>query len=404
MGVSGVHRKKSTPMALSVVAVRNAKPRSKAYKLYDRDGLYLLVNTKGRRYWRFKYRFAGSEKVLALGTGNDVSLKQARLKTRDARDKLDQGIDPSVAKRLAKKSQENTFGAVTAEWMARFSPTWRASTLKAKNQRLDHDILPWLRNRPIADIEPPEVLDVLRRIEKRGALETTHRVKQIIGQVMRFAVATGRAQRDQTADLRGALPPVISKHHAGITDPESLSMLLKAIWGYEGNVVVKIALRLTPYLFVRPGELRKASWEEFDLPNAEWRIRAERMKMARPHRIPLSPQVVKWLKELQPLTGKRPYAFASLRTPRRPMSNMTINAALRALGYDGRTQTAHGFRTTASTLLHEQGWESIVIERQLAHTDANSTRAAYDRSEHWPKRKKMMTDWANYLDTLRQAK
>ena len=335
----------------------------------------------------------------------EVSLKEARLKRDDARRLLANGIDPSEHRQQTKSTRveqaANSFEALAREWYAKFSQNWVDSHSSKILRRLERDIFPWLGARPIASITAPELLTALRRIESRGALETAHRAMQNCGQVFRYAVATGRAERDPTGDLRGALPPVREKHHASIKDPKAIGALLWALDGYQGSLITKCALRLAPLLFVRPGELRKAEWTEFNLDGAEWRIPAERMKMRDQHIVPLSSQAVTILRELHALTGSRRYVFPGARTNGRPMSENTVNAGLRRLGYAKDEMTGHGFRSIASTLLNEQGWHRDAIERQLAHAERNNVRAAYNFAEHLPERRKIMQAWADYMDGLK---
>ena len=391
-------------MALTDTAIRNAKPKEKPYKLADEKGLFLLVHPNGGRYWRFKYRFVGKEKLLALGIYPDVSLKEARERRDNARKQVAADIDPGQHRKALKAAKatcaENSFEIVAREWFAKHSPNWAVNHSSKILRRLERDIFPWIGNRPIADITAPELLTVLRRIENRGALETAHRALQNCGQVFRYAVATGRAERDPSGDLRGALPPTKQIHHASITDPKAIGGLLRTIKGYQGSFITKCALQLAPLVFVRPGELRKAEWSEFDLDAAEWRIPAARMKMREQHIVPLSSQAVAILRELYALTGNGRYVFPGARTNERPMSENTINAALRRLGYSGNEMTGHGFRSMASTILNEQGWYRDAIERQLAHAERNSVRAAYNYAEHLAERRKMMQAWADYLDGL----
>lgn len=359
----------------------------------------------GGKWWRLKYRFAEKEKRLSLGVYPEVSLKEARLKRDDARRLLANGIDPSEHRQQTKSALvergANSFETIAREWYAKFSQNWVDSHSSKILRRLERDIFPWLGARPIASITAPELLTALRSIESRGALETAHRAMQNCGQVFRYAVATGRAERDPTGDLRGALPPVKEKHHASIKDPKAIGALLRAIDGYQGSLITKSALRLAPLLFVRPGELRKAEWTEFNLDGAEWRIPAKRMKMREQHIVPLSSQAVAILRELHALTGARRYVFPGARTNGRPMSENTVNAGLRRLGYAKDEMTGHGFRSIASTLLNEQGWHRDAIERQLAHAERNNVRAAYNFAEHLPERRKMMQAWADYLDGLK---
>jgi len=400
-------------MPLTDVAIRSAKPQAKVFKLFDSGGLHLLITPTGGKWWRWKYRFGGKEKGLSFGIYPDVTLKMAREKRDNARQQLGAGIDPGEARKAVKVAQAGTksFEAIAREWHAKFSPGWVANHGDRILRRQERDIFPWIGKRPFAEIKASELLTVLRRIESRGALETAHRAMQNCGQVFRYAVATGRAERDPTDDLRGALPPPKEKDHASIIDPKRIAELLRAIDPYQGYFATKCALRLAPLVFVRPGELRKAQWPEIDLDKGEWRIPAERMKMREPHIVPLSRQAVDILRELEPLTNRpipsRPnaprYVFPSARTRERPMSENAILAALRRMGYTKEEMTGHGFRSMASTLLHEQGWNHQVIERQLAHAERNAVSAAYNFAEHLPERRKMMQAWADYLDALKSG-
>jgi integrase len=398
-------------MPLTDTAIRSAKPKDKAFKLFDSGGLYLEINPAGGKWWRWKYRFGGKEKRISFGVYPDVSLKLARERRDTSRKQLAAGIDPAEARKAERLAQAGaeSFEAIAREWHTKFSPGWVASHGDRILRRLERDIFPWIGKRPIADIKAPDLLAVLRRIESRGALETTHRAMQNCGQVFRYAVATGRTERDPTGDLRGALPPPKEEHHASIIEPKLIGALLRAIDAYEGYFVTKCALRLAPLVFVRPGELRKAQWSEIDLEKAEWRIPAERMKMGEQHIIPLSHQSVEILRELEPLTNRgfpaRPdmphYVFPGGRSRERPMSENAVLAALRRMGYTKEEMTGHGFRSMASTLLHEQGWNHQAIERQLAHAERNAVSAAYNFAEHLPERRKMMQSWADYLDGLK---
>jgi len=292
---------------------------------------------------------------------------------------------------------------VAREWFERYSKKWAASHGDRIIRRLERDIFPWIGHRPVGEISAPDLLMVLRRIENRGAIETSHRALQNCSRVFRYSVATGRAERDPSGDLRGALTPVREKHHASITEPKGVGELMRAIEGYQGSVITKCALRLAPLVFVRPGELRRAEWEEFDLEGGEWRIPASRMKAREKHIVPLSRQAVAILRELHAATGDNRFLFPGARTNGRSMSENTVNAALRRLGYSREEMTGHGFRSMASTLLNEQGWNRDAIERQLAHGERNSVRAAYNFAEHLPERRRMMQAWADYLDQLRQV-
>ncbi|MEE2766663.1 MAG: integrase arm-type DNA-binding domain-containing protein [Pseudomonadota bacterium] len=392
-------------MPLTDLQTRKAKPKAKPYKLSDSGGLFLLIHPNGSKYWRQKYRFAGKEKTLAHGVFPEVPLKEARTKRDDARKLLINGVDPQALKKKRKETdlEADSFEAIAGEWFAKFSPKWAESHSSKILGRLEKDVYPYLGSRPIQEIRASELLQVLRRVESRGAIETAHRVRQHCGQVFRYAVATGRAERDLCQDLKGALPPPISVHHGSITDPKKIAGLLRALESYEGHHVTCCALQLAPLVFVRPGELRKAEWDEIDLDAAEWRIPAVKMKMKQPHIVPLSTQAVAVLKEIGPLTGNGQYVFPSVRTRKRPMSENTVTGALRRLGYQPGEMTGHGFRSMASTLLNEQGWNRDAIERQLAHAEGDEVRAAYNYAQYLPERRKMMQAWADYLDGLKNT-
>lgn len=387
---------------------RHLKPGEKDYKRSDSGGLFMLVTTTGSKLWRFSYRFDARQKLLALGQYPANSLADARIKRDNAKKLLADGIDPSInrkeERRNARIARANTFEAVAKELMDKFEAEGDApATLKKKRWLLDFADVEFGK-RPIAEIKAPEILDALRKIEKRGRHETATRVRSTIGAVFRFAIATGRAERDPTADLRGALITPTVTHRATIVEPKAVGALLRAIDGFEGHVVTRHALRLAPLVFVRPGELRQAEWAEFDLPDAEWRIPAKKMKMRRPHRVPLAPQALTIIRELQEITGGSRYLFPSVRSWHRPISDNTLNAALRRLGYDKTELTTHGLRSTASTLLNESGkWHADAIERQLAHQEANEIRGAYTHAaEFWQERVRMMRWWADELDRLRE--
>jgi integrase len=386
---------------LSDARVRATKPREKAYKLFDERGLFLLVTPTGGRLWRLKYRIGGREKLISLGAYPDVGLKRAREKRDEARTLLADGIDPSAQRQERRNALLETFEGVAEEWLELQSKSLAPETISILGSRLKSALYPYLGSKPVAAITAQEVLGTLRRIEARGRHETAHRVRALAGRVLRYAVATGRAQHDVAADLKDALAPVKSKNFASVTDPKRVGELMRAIHGYSGQPVTALALKLAPLVFVRPGELRAAEWSEFDLPNAEWRIPGARMKMGEPHIVPLSRQALTILRELQPLGRGGRYLFPSLRTRDRPMSDNTINAALRRLGYTSEEQTGHGFRSMASTLLNEQGFPPDVIELQLAHMERNKVRAAYNKAQRLPERRKMMQAWADYLDGLR---
>jgi integrase len=385
---------------LSDTRIRNAKPKDKSYKLFDERGLYLIIDTTGRRHWRLRYYFRGKEKLISLGPYPYVSLKRAREKREEARTLIVEGIDPA-AKRKAEKFAEQgvTFEAVADEWLTLQTKNLKPDTLSMLRARVRMYLNPYIGSQPIGQITAPELLAALRRTEARGKNETAHRSRAIAGRIFRYAIATGRAERDIAADLKDALAPVKSNGFAAITDPVRAGM--RAIQGYVGHPVTALALRLAPLVFVRPGELRGAEWAEFDLVNAEWRIPGARMKMGEQHIVPLSKQALEIMNELKPLTGNSKYVFPSLLSRHRPMSENTINAALRRLGYSSEEHTGHGFRSMASTLLNEQGFAPDIIELQLAHTERNKVRAAYNRAQRLGERRKMMQAWADYLDELR---
>lgn len=388
---------------LTEKAIQAAKAAEKPTKLFDGGGLYLLVNPQGSRLWRLKYRIHGKEKLLAVGVYPDVSLKRAREKRDEARRLLADGVDPNAQRRAEKLAAADTFEAIAREWLElqrkKLSPTTYAKALWIFETLL----FPSIGSQPIRKLTAADVLAVVRRIEARGKHETAHRAKQRCGQVIRFAISTGRADRDPTSDLRGALAPVVRTNRPAITEPAQIGQLLSAIDSYAGHASTAFALKLAPLLFVRPGELRGARWEEFELTAKEplWRIPAERMKMRETHVVPLSKQVVKLLDDLRPWSGASEFLFPSVLSNKRPISDNTINAALRRLGYASDEMCGHGFRAMASTRLNEQGWHPDIIELQLAHAERNKVRAAYNRAERLTERRKMMQAWADYLDVLR---
>jgi integrase len=387
-------------MALTDTAVRAARPREIPYKLFDERGLFLLVHPSGGRYWRLKFRLHGKERTAALGTYPDVSLAKARKRRDDARELVADGKDPVAAKHAEKAQAADTFEEIAREWLAK--QTLEPTTLDKANWIFDKLLFPYLGSKPVRTIDAPTILGVLRKIEARGKIETAHRAKQRCGQVFRYAIATGRADRDPSADLRGALAPVNVEHRAAITEPKRVGELLRAIAEYRGQPSVHYALRLAPLVFVRPGELRGAEWSEFHLDGdtPEWRIPGPRMKMREAHVVPLSTQAVALLRELQPISSGR-LLFPGLRTAAQPISEATLGAALRRLGYASSEMTAHGFRSIASTLLNELNWSPDLIELQLAHKPRDQVRAAYNRAERLPERRKMMQAWADHLDTLK---
>ncbi|VVC83332.1 integrase arm-type DNA-binding domain-containing protein [Sideroxydans sp. CL21] len=395
-------------MKLSDPAVKKAKPEAKPYKMADGGGMYLEVMPNGSKYWRLKYRFGGKEKRFALGVYPDVTLSDARSRRDEARKQLANDIDPSEHRKATKAAKSeraaNSFEIVAREWIAKQSNTWTANHADRIIKRLERDIFPWIGGKPIAEIKAPELLATLRRIEERGAVETSHRALQNCGQVFRYAIATGRADRDPSPDLKGALPPVKQEHHAAITDPMAIADLLRAMDGYKGAFVTKCALRLAPLFFVRPGELRKAEWAEFDLDKAEWNIPAARMKMREPHLVPLSTQAIEILRELHALTGDGRYVFPGARTNGRPMSDNAVLAALRRMGFAKDEMSGHGFRAMARTILDEVlQVRPDFIEHQLAHAVRDPNGRAYNRTAHLAERRAMMQQWADYLDKIKQG-
>lgn len=393
-------------MPLSDVAIRAAKPGPKPVKLSDERGLFLLVQPSGGKLWRLKYRIAGKEKKLSLGRYPDVALKDARERSAEARKLIAAGIDPSEKKRIdrldATLRAATTFTAVAEEYIAKSEREGRAAVTVGKARWLLSLLAPALGTRPIDEISPMELLAALKKIEARGHLETARRMRSFASRVFRYAVSTARASVDPAAALRGALVAPVATHHAAILDTRGVGALLRAIGGYDGQPMTQLALQLAPHVFVRPGELRQAEWTEIDLEAAVWKIAASKMKMRQPHLVPLSRQAIELLRAAEALTGRHRYVFASLYPGNRPMSENTINAALRRLGYTGDEMTAHGFRAMASTLLNESGkWNPDAIERALAHKASDGVRGAYHRGAHWAERVEMAQWWSDYLDLLR---
>jgi integrase len=389
---------------LSDTSIRNVKPGDKPVKLADEKSLFLLIHPNGSKYWRQNYRFAGKEKTLAHGVYPDVSLKDARERRDAARKLLANGIDPGEHRKAQKAAKveraANSFEVVAREWFAKHAPSWAPSHAEKIIQRLEKDVFPWIGGRPISEINAPELLTVLRRIESRGAVDTAHRAQQNCGTIFRYAVATGRAERDPSGDLRGALAPAKHDNFASITDPGKVAELLRAMDAFSGTFVVKSALLLAPLLFVRPGELRRAEWGSFDLDKAEWRYLVTKTKTE--HVVPLATQAVAMLRELHALTGHGRYVFPG-RDPKKSMSEAAVNAALRRMGYDTKTEiTGHGFRAMARTILHEElHVKPEVIEHQLAHRVPDALGTAYNRTKFLKERKAMMQQWADYLARLR---
>lgn len=393
-------------MALTEVTIRNAKPKEKAYKLGDSGGLFLQVTPAGGKLWRLKFRVAGKEKLLSLGGWPAVSLATARKERDKAREALAAGADPArdkqQAKHRAKVSAANTFGEVAQEFIDKRKREGLSTSTADKSQYYIKRMGPVIAKMPISEIAASDLLAVLRRIETKGNYETARRVLQLSGRVFRYAVATARLTSDPSRDLRGALTAPQPKHYGAIIEPKRAGELLRAIDGYDGLGLTKLAMQLSANVFVRPGELRHAEWSEIDLDGGVWIIPAGKMKMRRPHQVPLSRQSVEILRELYEASGPKGYVFPSIRARSRPMSENTINAGLRRLGFAGDEMTAHGFRAMASTLLNESGkWSPDAIERALAHSDDDRVRAAYHRGAHWNERVDMAQWWSDYLDTLR---
>lgn len=393
-------------MPLSDITIRSAKPGPKPIKLSDERGLFLLVQPSGGKLWRLKYRIAGKEKKLSLGRYPDVGLKAARERCAEARQLIAAGIDPSEQKRSEKIEAAvraaTTFKAVGDEYIEKSEREGRATVTVGKARWLLSLLEPALGTRPVDEITPVELLAALKKVEAKGHLETARRMRSLASRVFRYAVATGRASADPAAVLRGALVAPVVTHHAAILDEASVGALLRAIDGYDGQPMTQLALKLAPHVFVRPGMLRQTEWSEVDLEAGVWKISAAKMKMRNPHVVPLSRQAIELFQAAQALTGRYRYAFASLYPGTRPMSENTINAALRRLGYSGKEMTGHGFRAMASTLLNESGkWNPDAIERALAHQSSDGVRAAYHRGTHWAERVEMAQWWSDYLDALR---
>jgi integrase len=396
---------------LSDTKIRTAKPKPKPFKLYDADGLYLIVQPNGSRWWRQRYHWAEREQTLSLGTYPDIALTDARARSAALRRQVANGINPSTERQEQKVARRTaatrTYQAIAIEeWLPKMALArkWTPEHTERVRRRFEVHFLPWLGKKDISEVTDDDVLGCLRRMEDRNLNDTAHRGLSENDALFRYAKQRKYVKHNIVADLRGpdTLPRVKVKHHAAITDPAQLGPLLRAIDAYHGGFVVRCALRFLPLVFVRPGELQWAPWSEFDLEGAEWRIPAERMKMAEYHIVPLSRQAVAILRELYPVTGPDGFVFPQVRNASRPISENTLNVAIRACGYTKEQQTAHGFRSTASTLLNEQGaWTPDAIERQLAHGERNKIRGAYNAAQHLPERRRMMQAWADYLDCLR---
>ncbi|MBF0503397.1 MAG: integrase arm-type DNA-binding domain-containing protein [Candidatus Riflebacteria bacterium] len=390
-------------MPLSDTAIRVVKASAKTQKLFDGGGLFLQVNPAGSKWWRLKYRFGGKEKLLSLGTYPKVTLKEAREKRDIAKRLIDSGVDPSDTRKAEKlagvDSNSNSFEVIAREWLTKIMASMSPGHIERITCRFVNDVYPWLGKRPITEITPPEILEVIRRIESRTAY-TAHRALGECSRVFRYAISTGRATNDPTQSLRGALAPVREEHFTAITDPKEVGGLMRAIWGYSGHFVVACALRLAPLFFVRPGELRQAKWADINFDTAEWRFRTSKTKTE--HIVPLARQAIEILRALQPLTGGGEYLFPGGRTPTRPMSENGILAALRRMGIGKEEMTGHGFRAMARTILDEVlGFRPDFIEHQLAHAVRDPLGRAYNRTAHLEERRRMMQAWADYLDSLR---
>jgi integrase len=393
-------------ISLNDLKVKNAKPSEKPVKYFDGGGLFLLLTPSGGKLWKLKYRFGGVEKTLSLGAYPQVSLSDAREKRSKARRKIDTGIDPAEEKKavMAEKAEisENTFQNIALEWHSKRYDTWTRGHAETIKRRLERDVFPLIGHRPIKGIKASDIINVLRIIESRGAIETAHRIKIVCSQIFRYARASDKTDTDPTIDINGFIQPAKVKHRAAIIEPEGIAGLLRSIDGYEGTFIVKCALQLAPLIFVRPGELRSAEWTEIDFKSALWTIPAERMKMRTSHIVPLSCQTIEILKSLHPFTRNSKYVFPSSRSPLRPMSNNAILSALRRMGFEKDEMSGHGFRAMARTILDEVlQFRPDFIEHQLAHAVRDPNGRAYNRTSHIEERKKMMQVWADYLDGLK---
>ncbi|EMZ7257304.1 tyrosine-type recombinase/integrase [Salmonella enterica] len=389
-------------MKLTIRQIDTQKPRDKAFKLSDGGGLYLLINPNGSRYWRLKYRFAGKEKLLAIGVYPDITLAQARSRREEAKKLLGEGKDPTQERKLDKLSREieveSSFEAIAREWYKRRFDNWSVSYREEMMRTFEKDVFPFIGHRPIKDIKPLELLAVLSKLEERGATEKARKVRQRCGEVWKYAVITGRAEYNPAPDLASALVSHEKEHYAFLTK-EELPDFLRILETYSGSILVKIAMKLTMLTGVRPGELRKAEWSEFDFEKFIWNVPKERMKMKRPHMVPLSSQAIVLLNQLRPITSISGLLFPGRNDPKKPMSDMALTVLVRRIGYAGRV-TGHGFRHTMSTILHEQGFNSAWIELQLAHVDKNSIRGTYNHAQYLDGRREMMQWYADYIDSL----
>lgn len=389
-------------MPLTDAALRAVKPTDKTQKLFDGNGLHLAVTPQGKKSWRLKYRFQGKEKLLTLGAYPLVSLKEARERAIAARKTLEGGIDPSAQRKREKHIAKNTFELVAREWHEMQTAKWSATYAEATLNRMKRNLFPFIGSTPVNEVTAPEILALLRKVEARGQVGTAHALKHICSGVMRYAIATGRAERDPAADLRGALAPHVKKHRPALTAPESVGRLMHAIHNYQGSLVVRSALQLLALTFCRSVEIRGAEWREFDFEDNIWRVPAERMKMKRDHLVPLSGQAIAVLEKLRAYSGKGQYVFPSYRSETVPFGKTALQRAIRVMGFEREEMCPHGFRSMASTLLNELGYNADWIERQLAHIPHGQVRGIYNRAEYLPERRRMLQEWADYLDELRK--
>jgi integrase len=393
-------------MALTELKIKSSQPTDKQYKITDEKSMYLLIKPNGSKYFRMDYRFAGKRKTLSLGVYPEISLKEARIKRDEARKLISEGTDPLMLKKINKitliQDNQETFNIFSKKWFDNYKDQWTIKHGERKYRRLEIHALPYIGNMPIKEITPPIILGMIQNIEKRGKNETAHRILGTVSEIFLYAISMGLAERDPTRDIQKALKPKQTKHMATITDPKKIGPLLNAIDGYDGYYETLCALKLLPLVFVRPGVLRHMEWHEIDFTKKLWRIPAEKMKMRKEHVVPLSLQALAIIKDVQMITGQWDYVFPSIRSKDRPMSENTINAAIRRLGYTKEELTGHGFRSMASTILHENNWPSDHIEVQLSHVDKNTIRGIYNSAIYLEGRKKMMQWWADYLDSLKK--
>jgi integrase len=383
-------------------ALRALKLPEKPQKLFDGNGLFLLVKPNGAKHWRLKYYFQGKEKLITLGPYPLVSLKEARERATAARKTLESGNDPSALRKQAMHVSQNTFELVALEWHEKQTSRWSATYTEATMNRMKRNLFPFIGSRPVSQVTAPEILALLRKVEARGTIGTAHALKDICSSVMRYAIATGRAERDPAADLRGALTPNVKKHRPALTTPESVGSLMHAIYNYQGSLVVRSALQIMAFTFCRSTEIRQAEWREFDFDDNLWRIPAARMKMKRDHLVPLSRQALVVLEKLRPYSGGGQFVFPSYGSETVPFGKTALQRAIRTMGFERDEMCPHGFRAMASTLLNELGYNADWIERQLAHVPLNKVRGIYNRAEHLPERRRMLQEWADYLGTLRE--